>query len=86
MGTNFTNAALALESGRWAFTDQDGQPYSIVYGPTILPDAEEIQCPDGKDGPCDTDDRKMPIGDGPFPPIPDCVPSPTAWCPPRPPT
>lgn len=91
-GARLDNAAVATTPGSWTFTDQNGMPVVYSYGATQLgPFATDgsVTCPDAESGPC-TSDKLNPVDDGPFPPVPTCVPVPpnynncTAPAPPTP--
>lgn len=77
-GLRFSNAAISLLPGAWTFTEQNGAPVTYQYGATILgglaTDASVI-CPNGDNGPC-VGGKLTPVMNGPFPPIPHCVPLP----------
>lgn len=83
-GTSLINAGVTAESGVWKYTEQDGTPYTLEYGPTKLGGLATqggVRCPNGQEGPCcPGGDLKACLGaklkpqrSGPFPPIPPCV-------------
>jgi uncharacterized protein YjbI with pentapeptide repeats len=77
-GLRFSNAAVSQMPGAWTFTEQNGAPVTYQYGATTLgglaTDASVI-CPNGDNGPC-VGGKLTPVSNGPFPPIPHCVPLP----------
>ena len=78
-GVTLSNAAVATMPGTWMFMEQDGTPFTLLYGATnlgALATARNVICPDGGTGPCNTAARLMPVRNGPFPPQPACVPRP----------
>ncbi len=75
VSTNLTSANCMLEPpGTWTYMDQDGTPYTYSYGETLLLTDTSVICPDNVRGPCNNGDSLCPIMDGPFPPVPVCVP------------
>lgn len=77
-GVSLNNAAIATMPGAWTYMDQDGAPVTFEYEATnlgALASDPTVICPDGMNGPC-TGDRLTPVMNGPFPPIPPCVPTP----------
>ncbi|MDX2167707.1 MAG: pentapeptide repeat-containing protein [Deltaproteobacteria bacterium] len=84
-GVVLSNSAVAAVPGTWSFTEQDGTPFVFRYEATKLgPLATDasVRCPNGSKGPCcPTNDltaclggKLKPVGQGPFPPVPACVP------------
>lgn len=84
-GASLSNAAIAAKSGTWNFKERDGTPFVFGYDATKLgPLATNasVICPDGTRGPCCPsgdlaaclNGKLKPVRDGPFPPVPDCVP------------
>ena len=77
-GARLDNAAVATMPGTWEFTEQGGQPIIYSYGATQLgafATDDTVSCPDAEDGPC-TVAKLNPVDNGPFPPVPTCVPAP----------
>jgi Pentapeptide repeats (8 copies) len=76
-GATLRNAAVATMPGEWMFMEQDGTPFTFPYGATMLGALAadpSVICPNDESGPC-TIDKLTPVGTGPFPPQPACVPS-----------
>ncbi|MDX2199372.1 MAG: pentapeptide repeat-containing protein [Phycisphaerae bacterium] len=65
----------------FSYSERDGAVLSLPFGATIMPTGSSMFCPNGELGPC-TGDKLIPREQGPFPPLPVCVPSPTTFCPP----
>jgi uncharacterized protein YjbI with pentapeptide repeats len=89
-GTVLSNSAVSAASGTWPFTEQDGTPFVVRYEATKLgPLATDssVRCPNGSLGPCCPNgdltaclnDKLKPVGRGPFPPVPVCVPKPPRY-------
>jgi len=67
----------------WCYTGPDGQVYEvIVKAPKPPTSTPNMTCPDGAGGPCTPAERHKPIGPGPYPPKPECLPGENQWCPP----
>jgi len=80
-GVDLSNAAVATVAGTWQFTEQNGQPIVYAYGATELGEIatqSDVVCPNGQAGPC-VGDKLQPVMNGPFPPIPTCVPAPPCY-------
>jgi uncharacterized protein YjbI with pentapeptide repeats len=86
-GASLSNAAVSAAPGTWSFTEQDGTPFTIRYEATKLgPLATDpmVRCPNGSHGPCCPSgdvmqcltEKLKPVGQGPHPPVPPCVPRP----------
>lgn len=84
-GTALSNAAIAAAPGFWPFTEQDGTPFTLRYEATKLGRLAtdgSVRCPNGERGPCCPSgdltqclsEKLKPVRNGPFPPIPACVP------------
>lgn len=84
-GTALSNAAIAAAPGFWPFTEQDGTPFTLRYEATKLGKLAtdgSVRCPNGERGPCCPSgdltqcltEKLKPVRNGPFPPIPACVP------------
>lgn len=84
-GAVLSNSDIAATAGTWAFSEADGTPYVFRYEATKLgPLAtdQSVRCPNGSLGPCcPTNDlaaclteKLRPVANGPFPPVPKCVP------------
>ncbi len=93
-GVRLSNAAVATMPGAWTFMEQNGMPFVYAYGATNLggiATQSDVICPDGEPGPC-VGSKLDPVTNGPFPPVPTCVPAPpnynncTAPAPPPTPT
>lgn len=91
-GIRLSNAAVSTAPGTWTFTEQNGMPFVYSYGATVLgaiATESDVICPDGNSGPC-IGDKLQPVTNGPFPPVPTCVPQPPNYnncsAPPAPPT
>lgn len=89
-GVSLSNAAIAAQAGTWSFTEQDGTPFTVRYEATKLgplADNASVRCPDGSLGPCCPsrdlaaclNDKLKPVRNGPFPPVPECVPKPPRY-------
>jgi uncharacterized protein YjbI with pentapeptide repeats len=89
-GVVLTNAAVASSAGTWSFRERDGTPFTLRYEATKLgPLATDasVVCPNAVRGPCCPNgdlvacahDTLKPKNDGPYPPIPDCVPKPPRY-------
>lgn len=77
-GIRLTNAAVSTMAGVWTFTEQNGMPVDYAYGATDLgaiATRTDVICPDGEPGPC-VGAALDPVMNGPFPPVPTCVPLP----------
>ncbi|MDX2199371.1 MAG: pentapeptide repeat-containing protein [Phycisphaerae bacterium] len=64
----------------YSFSERDGTVYAVSFGATQLPTDPSIVCPNGELGPC-TGAKLTPRADGPYPPVPACVPTLLNWCP-----
>jgi hypothetical protein len=89
-GAVLSNAAVSGAAGTWSFTEMDGTPFTIRYEATKLgPLATDnsVRCPNGALGPCCADAnvsaclgaKLKPVRNGPFPPMPACVPRPPRY-------
>jgi uncharacterized protein YjbI with pentapeptide repeats len=77
LGVTLRNAAVSTMPGTWTFTEQDGTPFTYAYEATqlgALATDSSVICPNDANGPC-TSDTLTPVANGPFPPVPPCVPS-----------
>ncbi len=77
LGVTLRNAAVSTAPGDWTFTEQDGTPFTYSYDATqlgALATDPSVICPNNANGPC-TAGTLTPVDNGPFPPIPPCVPS-----------
>ena len=77
LGVTLRNAAVSTAPGSWTFTEQDGTPFTYEYAATqlgALATDPSIICPNNANGPCGPG-TLTPVNNGPFPPIPPCVPS-----------
>jgi uncharacterized protein YjbI with pentapeptide repeats len=85
-GAGLSNAAVSAAPGTWTYTGVDGMQITYAYEPTKLgPLAvdESVVCPNGARGPCCPtgnlaeciNGKLKPVANGPFPPIPECVPT-----------
>ena len=77
LGVTLRNAAVSTAPGSWTFTEQDGTPFTYNYAATqlgALATDPSVICPNNANGPC-TPGTLTPVNNGPFPPIPPCVPS-----------
>jgi len=77
LGVTLRNAAVSTAPGSWTFTEQDGTPFTYEYAATqlgALATDPSVICPNNANGPC-TPGTLTPVNNGPFPPIPPCVPS-----------
>lgn len=85
-GAVLSNAAVSAAAGTWTYTGVDGTQITYAYEPTKLgPLAvdESVVCPNGARGPCCPtgnlaeclNAKLKPVRNGPFPPIPECVPT-----------
>jgi uncharacterized protein YjbI with pentapeptide repeats len=86
-GVTLSNAAVSATPGTWTFMEQDGTPFTFRYEATklgALATDRSVRCPAGALGPCCPggdvaaclNDKLKPVRNGPFPPVPDCVPKP----------
>jgi uncharacterized protein YjbI with pentapeptide repeats len=84
-GASLSNAAVSAMAGTWNFQEIDGTPFTIRYEATklgLLATDTSVRCPDGRFGPCCAsgslatclNEKLKPVRNGPFPPVPDCVP------------
>jgi uncharacterized protein YjbI with pentapeptide repeats len=85
-GVVLSNAAVSAVPGTWNFQEQDGTPFVVRYGATklgALGTDRTVRCPSGVIGPCCASgdlpmclkDKLKPVRNGPFPPVPACVPT-----------
>jgi uncharacterized protein YjbI with pentapeptide repeats len=75
-GTSLNNAAVSLAAGNWNFTEQDGSITTYAYAATLLGaigTGSGAFCPSNEVSPC-TGTKLNPVANGPFPPVPKCVP------------
>jgi uncharacterized protein YjbI with pentapeptide repeats len=84
-GAALSNAAVSATAGTWPFMEMDGTPLNFRYEATklgALATDASVRCPNGALGPCCSsgdvtaclDDKLKPVRNGPFPPVPPCVP------------
>lgn len=76
LGVSLRNAAVSTAPGSWTFTEQDGTPFTFVYGATALgalATDPSVICPNSASGPCGP--GTLTPNNGPFPPQPPCIPS-----------
>jgi uncharacterized protein YjbI with pentapeptide repeats len=89
-GASLSNAAVSGAAGTWNFTEMDGTPFTIRYEATklgLLGTDSSVRCPDGRLGPCCPsanvamclNEKLKPVRNGPFPPVPACVPKPPRY-------
>ena len=85
-GAVLSNAAVSAVPGAWTFQEQDGTPFVVSFGATklgALATDRSVRCPNGAGGPCCASgdltaclkDKLKPVSNGPFPPVPACVPT-----------
>lgn len=77
LSATLSNSQVSTEAGTWTFTEQNGITFEFEYAATELgafATDPTVTCPNGADGPC-TPSTLTPVDNGPFPPIPPCVPS-----------
>ncbi len=89
-GASLSNAAVSAAPGTWQFREGDGTPFVFRYEATklgALASDRSVRCPNGADGPCCPsgdlaaclNGKLKPVRNGPFPPVPECVPKPPRY-------
>lgn len=89
-GASLSNAAVSAAPGTWSFQENDGTPFTVRYEATklgVLASDTSVRCPDGRFGPCCAsgniatclNEKLKPVRNGPFPPVPACVPKPPRY-------
>ncbi len=89
-GVVLSNAAVSAVPGTWQFREQDGTPFIFRYEATklgALATDDSVTCPNGAGGPCCPSGdvaaclnaKLKPARQGPFPPVPECVPKPPKY-------
>lgn len=79
---NFTGSLFGTngtEAGKFTICEQDGTTYTVqwdAFDPATSKLDSSCVCPDGKPGPCNTNERFKPAADkAPYPPVPDQIPN-----------
>jgi hypothetical protein len=89
-GARLSDAAVSAAPGTWSFMEMDGTPFIFRYEATklgALATDNSVTCPNGALGPCCSggdlaaclNDKLKPESNGPFPPVPQCVPKPPRY-------